>query len=155
VVTLRNDACRHRARHVVAPESAPAGEPVAQARRIIYLITEQIRRPVARSLRCRRRRTTGPTTVEEVGGLAGGSLFEPNAAPWNGDCHVRGSIRRRSNQLGAVTPQLEAAFKRVPSVAEAVVRNSFCGPESCTPEASRPLVGESAGLGRIAGWRRG
>jgi len=82
---------------------------------------------------------------EEVGGLLVG-LFEPDAAPWKIDAipddFAFGEIEPDWDRMA---PHLEAAFSRVPSVAEAGVRKLFCGPESFTPDLA-PLVGEAPGL---------
>ncbi|WP_210880373.1 GcvT family protein [Roseovarius autotrophicus] len=82
---------------------------------------------------------------EEVGGLLVG-LFEPDAAPWMVDAipenFAFGEIEPDWDRM---VPHLEAAFRRVPQIAEAGVRKFFCGPESFTPDLA-PLVGEAPGL---------
>lgn len=84
---------------------------------------------------------------EETGGLLVG-LFEPEAAPWHIDTipehFAFGEIQPDWDR---VTPYLEAALRRVPSVAHAGVRKLFCGPESFTPDLA-PLLGEAPGLRR-------
>ncbi|WP_372612511.1 FAD-dependent oxidoreductase [Aquicoccus sp.] len=82
---------------------------------------------------------------EEVGGLLVG-LFEPDAAPWMVDAIPEDfSFGEIAPDWDRMAPHLEAAFSRVPSVAEAGVRKFFCGPESFTPDLA-PLVGEAPGL---------
>lgn len=82
---------------------------------------------------------------EEVGGLLIG-LFEPDAAPWMIDAIPEDfSFGEIAPDWDRMAPHLEAAFRRVPSVAEAGVRKFFCGPESFTPDLA-PLVGEAPGL---------
>lgn len=82
---------------------------------------------------------------EETGGLLVG-LFEPDATPWQIDAipehFAFGEIQPDWDRI---TPYLEAALRRVPSVAHAGVRKLFCGPESFTPDLA-PLVGEAPGL---------
>ena len=85
---------------------------------------------------------------EEVGGLLVG-LFEPDAAPWMVDAipdtFAFGEVEPDWERMA---PHLEAAFSRVPQVAEAGVRKFFCGPESFTPNLA-PLVGEAPGLRNV------
>lgn len=90
---------------------------------------------------------------EEGGGLLVG-LFEPEAAAW----HPEGAPEDFA--FGVIppdwermTPHLEKAMERIPSVAEAGVRTFFCGPESFTADAA-PMLGpapEVEGLWIAAG----
>jgi len=116
-----------------------------QAAEHYYLITEQID-GLSRDLPLLEDPHNWSYYREEVGGLLVG-LFEPNAAPWMVDAIPEGfSFGEIEPDWERMTPHLEAAFKRVPSVAEAGVRKFFCGPESFTPDLA-PLVGEAPGLG--------
>lgn len=116
-----------------------------QAAEHYYLITEQID-GLSRDLPLLEDPHNWSYYREEVGGLLVG-LFEPNAAPWMVDAIPEGfSFGEIEPDWERMTPHLEAAFRRVPSVAETGVRKFFCGPESFTPDLA-PLVGEAPGLG--------
>ncbi len=79
---------------------------------------------------------------EEGGGMMVG-LFEPVCAPWK----IEGappdfSFGEIPPDWDRMTPYLERALSRVPTVAEAGLKKLFCGPESFTPDL-KPIVGES------------
>lgn len=115
-----------------------------QAAEHYYLITEQMEN-VHRDLPLLEDAHSWAYFREETGGLLVG-LFEPDAAPWNvsaiPETFVFGEIEPDWDR---VAPHLEAAFKRVPSAANAGIRKLFCGPESFTPDLA-PLVGEAPNL---------
>lgn len=115
-----------------------------QAAEHYYLITEEIP-GLSRDLPLLEDPHNWSYYREEVGGLLIG-LFEPGAAPWMVDAipedFTFGEIEPDWDRMA---PHLEAAFKRVPRIAEAGVRKFFCGPESFTPDLA-PLVGEAPGL---------
>ena len=90
---------------------------------------------------------------EEGGGMLVG-LFEPVAAGWHPegapDDFAFGTIPPDWERM---TPHLERAMQRIPSLADAGVRTFFCGPESFTADAA-PLLGpapEVEGLWIAAG----
>ncbi len=115
-----------------------------QAAEHYYLITEKIE-GLSRDLPLLEDPHNWSYYREEVGGLLVG-LFEPEAAPWMIDAIPEGfSFGEIDPDWERMAPHLEAAFKRVPSIAEAGVRKFFCGPESFTPDLA-PLVGEAPGL---------
>ncbi|WP_135500882.1 GcvT family protein [Roseovarius aestuariivivens] len=115
-----------------------------QAAEHYYLITEEIE-GLSRDLPLLEDPHNWSYYREEVGGLLVG-LFEPDAAPWMVDAipdnFAFGEIEPDWDRMA---PHLEAAFSRVPQVAEAGVRKFFCGPESFTPDLA-PLVGEAPSL---------
>jgi len=77
---------------------------------------------------------------EEGGGMLVG-LFEPVAAGWHPegapDDFAFGTIPPDWDRM---TPHLERAMARIPSLSEAGVRTFFCGPESFTADIA-PMVG--------------
>jgi len=79
----------------------------------------------------------------EGGGLMVG-LFEGEAASYDADIQPFGEIEPDWDRL---TPYLEKAMSRVPSVNEVGVKKLFCGPESFTPDLA-PLIGEAPELQR-------
>lgn len=90
---------------------------------------------------------------EEGGGMLVG-LFEPVAAPWHPEGAPEdfafGTIPPDWDRM---TPHLEKAMARIPSLSEAGVRTFFCGPESFTADIA-PMVGpapEVEGLWIAAG----
>ena len=90
---------------------------------------------------------------EEGGGMLVG-LFEPEAAGWYPEGAPEdfafGTIPPDWERM---TPFLERAMERIPSLAEAGVRTFFCGPESFTADAA-PMLGpapEVEGLWIAAG----
>lgn len=115
-----------------------------QAAEHYYLITEEIE-GIHRDLPLLEDPHNWSYYREEVGGLLVG-LFEPDAAPWMIDAipdnFAFGEIEPDWDRMA---PHLEAAFSRVPQVAEAGVRKFFCGPESFTPDLA-PLIGEAPSL---------
>ena len=115
-----------------------------QAAEHYYLITEQIE-GIDRNLPLLEDAHSWAYFREETGGMLVG-LFEPDAVAWNvksiPENFVFGEIEPDWDR---VVPHLEAAFKRVPSAANAGVRKLFCGPESFTPDLA-PLVGETPNL---------
>ncbi|MDU8914115.1 FAD-dependent oxidoreductase [Aestuariicoccus sp. MJ-SS9] len=115
-----------------------------QAAEHYYLITEEIQ-GLSRDLPLLEDPHNWSYYREEVGGLLIG-LFEPDGAPWMvdkiPDNFAFGEIEPDWDRMA---PHLEAAFARVPSVADAGLRKFFCGPESFTPDLA-PLVGEAPGL---------
>ena len=116
-----------------------------QAAEHYYLITEQIE-GLSRDLPLLEDPHNFSYYREEVGGLLVG-LFEPDAAPWMVDTIPEGfSFGEIEPDWERMAPHLEAAFSRVPSIAEAGVRKFFCGPESFTPDLA-PLVGATPELG--------
>ena len=74
----------------------------------------------------------------EGGGLMVG-LFEAEAASFDASIPPFGEIEPDWDRL---TPYLEKAMSRVPSVNEVGVKKLFCGPESFTPDLA-PLIGEA------------
>ncbi len=82
---------------------------------------------------------------EEGGGILVG-LFEPVAASWSLD-RVPGDIAFASLEPDweRITPFLDVAMGRFPSLRDAGVRTMFCGPESFTPD-TMPQVGEAPEL---------
>jgi len=90
---------------------------------------------------------------EEGGGMLVG-LFEPQAAAWHPqqapEDFAFGTIPADWERM---TPFLEHAMQRIPSLAEAGIKTLFCGPESFTADAA-PLLGpapEAEGLWVAAG----
>jgi glycine cleavage system T protein len=82
---------------------------------------------------------------EEGSGLMVG-LFEPGATPWSLDGIPKSfSFGVLEPDLDRLMPYLTNALERLPSAADATVRQFFCGPESFTPDLS-PLVGEAPEL---------
>jgi glycine cleavage system aminomethyltransferase T/glycine/D-amino acid oxidase-like deaminating enzyme len=82
---------------------------------------------------------------EEGSGLMVG-LFETVAAPWSLDAIPdRFSFGVLEPDLERMMPYLQNALERLPSAADATVRQFFCGPESFTPDLS-PLIGEAPEL---------
>ncbi len=79
---------------------------------------------------------------EEGGGILVG-LFEPLAKTWALDKLPR-DVQYASLEpdWDRITPFVEAAVSRFPSLAEVGIRTMFCGPESFTPDIS-PQIGES------------
>jgi glycine cleavage system aminomethyltransferase T/glycine/D-amino acid oxidase-like deaminating enzyme len=77
---------------------------------------------------------------EEGGGLLVG-LFEPVAAAWHPEGapldFAFGTIPADWDRM---TPHLETAMARIPSLSEAGIRTFFCGPESFTSDVA-PLLG--------------
>jgi len=77
---------------------------------------------------------------EEGGGMLVG-LFEPVAAPWHPEGapmdFAFGTIPADWDRM---TPHLEKAMLRIPSLSEAGIRTFFCGPESFTADVA-PLLG--------------
>jgi len=82
---------------------------------------------------------------EEGGGMLVG-LFEPVAAAWHPEGAPEdfafGTIPADWDRM---TPYLEKAMARIPSLADTGVRTFFCGPESFTPDLA-PIVGPAPGL---------
>ena len=115
-----------------------------QAAEHYYLITEKIE-GVDRNLPLLEDAHSWAYFREETGGLLVG-LFEPDAVAWQVDTIPENfTFGEIGPDWDRVVPHLEAAFKRVPGVADAGVRKLFCGPESFTPDLA-PLVGEAPGL---------
>ena len=112
-----------------------------QAAEHYYLITENIQ-GLSRDLPVLEDPSTYTYYREEVGGLMLG-LFEPGAAAWNLDGIPDSfSFGEITPDWERMTPHLEKAFSRVPSIIDTGVRKFFCGPESFTPDLA-PLVGET------------
>ncbi len=82
---------------------------------------------------------------EEGGGILVG-LFEPVAKAWSLD-RVPKDIAFASLEpdWGRITPFLDHAMGRFPSLRDAGVRTMFCGPESFTPD-TMPQLGEAPEL---------
>jgi heterotetrameric sarcosine oxidase gamma subunit len=82
---------------------------------------------------------------EEGGGILVG-LFEPVAKAWSLD-RVPPDIAFASLEPDweRITPFLDAALGRLPSLRDAGVRTMFCGPESFTPD-TMPQLGEAPEL---------
>lgn len=115
-----------------------------QAAEHYYLITEQLE-GLDRNLPLLEDAHSWAYFREETGGLLVG-LFEPDAAAWNvGSIPGDFTFGEIEPNWDRVLPHLEAAFRRVPSAANAGVRKLFCGPESFTPDLA-PLVGEAPSL---------
>ncbi|MEE4237196.1 MAG: FAD-dependent oxidoreductase [Anderseniella sp.] len=151
-VGVRTDQCEILAEHVVIAAGmwsrqigAKAGLNLPlQAAEHYYLITEEID-GIHRDLPLLEDPHSWSYYREEVGGLLVG-LFEPDAAPWMIDAIPKDfAFGEIAPDWDRMAPHLEAAFSRVPSVAEVGVRKFFCGPESFTPDLA-PLVGEAPGL---------
>jgi len=151
-VGVRTDHGDISAEHVVIAAgmwSRQIGEGVGinlplQAAEHYYLITEEIE-GIDRNLPLLEDPHNWSYYREEVGGLLVG-LFEPNAAPWMIDAiPEQFAFGEIAPDWDRMAPHLEAAFRRVPSIAEAGVRKFFCGPESFTPDLA-PLVGEAPNL---------
>jgi len=82
---------------------------------------------------------------DEMGGLMLG-LFEPVAKPWGmGGIPEAFSFGEIPPDWDRMTPHLELAMKRIPSVKDVGIRKFFCGPESFTPDMG-PLMGEAPEL---------
>lgn len=115
-----------------------------QAAEHYYLVTEPVE-GITRDLPLLEDPHSWAYFREETGGLLVG-LFEPDAAPWHIDAIPESfAFGEIEPDWERVTPYLEAAFRRVPGVADAGVRKLFCGPESFTPDLA-PLVGMAPGL---------
>ena len=82
---------------------------------------------------------------EEGGGMLVG-LFEPVAAAWSLDSIPKDSaFLTLPPDWDRLTPFLEDAFVRFPTLADAGIKTLFCGPESFTPDLG-PMLGESPEL---------
>ena len=79
---------------------------------------------------------------EEGGGILVG-LFEPFAAAWQLDrTPLDVEYATLPPDWERITPFVEAAYSRFPSLSEVGIRTAFCGPESFTPDIS-PQIGEA------------
>ncbi|HEY5630286.1 MAG TPA: FAD-dependent oxidoreductase, partial [Candidatus Limnocylindrales bacterium] len=82
---------------------------------------------------------------EEGGGILVG-LFEPVAKSWSLDAVPRDiAFASLEPDWERITPFLDAAMERFPSLRDAGVRTMFCGPESFTPD-TMPQLGEAPEL---------
>ncbi len=82
---------------------------------------------------------------EEIGKLLLG-LFEPEGAPWAVDGIPEGfEFDELPPDWERMTPYIELAMRRIPSMRNVGVRMLFCGPESFTPDHN-PIIGEAPEL---------
>ena len=82
---------------------------------------------------------------EEGGGILVG-LFEPVAKAWSLDCVPKDiAFASLDPDWERITPFLDGAMERFPSLRDAGVRTMFCGPESFTPD-TMPQLGEAPEL---------
>ncbi len=82
---------------------------------------------------------------EEGGGILVG-LFEPVAKAWSLDTVPRDiAFASLEPDWERITPFLDGAMERFPSLRDAGVRTLFCGPESFTPD-TMPQLGEAPEL---------